>query len=174
MTFEEKRKELIEIDKKIEALMARKLELNPFANLKAMSNKQFGEQWSESYIREKCPNLIKNNGRGHDVITMNGEKWEIKSIRLPCKNTAFNQCHPFDCDKFLFVGYDCETGEVYLYLVPSNEIKENLNYSAQHSYGKEKEEADCIMVPFSQTNQRKLQEKYLISDFSILNNLAGM
>lgn len=42
MTFEEKRKELIEIDKKIEALMARKLELNPFANLKAMSNKQFG------------------------------------------------------------------------------------------------------------------------------------
>lgn len=59
MTFEEKRKELIEIDKKIEALMARKLELNPFANLKAMSNKQFGEQWSESYIREKCPNLIK-------------------------------------------------------------------------------------------------------------------
>lgn len=101
MTFEEKRKELIEIDKKIEALMARKLELNPFANLKAMSNKQFGEQWSESYIREKCPNLIKNNGRGHDVITMNGEKWEIKSIRLPCKSTAFNQCHPFDCDKFL-------------------------------------------------------------------------
>lgn len=95
MTFEERRKELIEIDKKIEALMARKLELNPFAELKSMSNKQFGEQWSESYIREKCPNLIKNNGRGHDVITMNGEKWEIKSIRLPCKNTAFNQCHPF-------------------------------------------------------------------------------
>lgn len=38
--------------------------LNPFYKLKLMSNKKFGEEWSESYIRSKCPNLERQMQQG--------------------------------------------------------------------------------------------------------------
>ena len=41
---------LAEIDAQIAALQKEKEQINPFANLKALSNKAFGEGWSEPYI----------------------------------------------------------------------------------------------------------------------------
>lgn len=39
-----------EIKEQIEALKAELVILNPYAGLKEMSNKKFGEEWSESWI----------------------------------------------------------------------------------------------------------------------------
>lgn len=41
---------LAEIDAQIAALQKEKEQINPFANLKFLSNKAFGEGWSEPYI----------------------------------------------------------------------------------------------------------------------------
>ena len=160
---------LAEIDAQIAALQKEKEQINPFANLKSLSNKAFGEGWSEPYIVSQCSNLIQDNGSGHDLCTAAGEQ----SSRLPCMSITFNQCHPCECDKFLFVLYDTIEGEVIIYLVPSKDIKEKFHYSRQHTHTAAKEDADCISITYSVANRKILEENYRVKDFEELNRLAA-
>lgn len=164
---------LAEIDRQIAALQKEKEQINPFANLKALSNKAFGEGWSEPYIINQCSNLIQDNGNGHDLGTAAGEQWELKSSHLPCVNITFNQCHPYECDKFLFILYDTIEGEVIIYLVPSKDIKKNFHYSRQHTHTAAKEDADCVSIAYSVVNKKILEENYRVKDFEELNRLAA-
>lgn len=172
MTNAEKTR-LQEINEQIAILMKEKATLNPYAGLKDMSIKKFGEQWSESWIRSKCPNLTKNNGSGHDLLAANGELWEVKSSRLPCKKITFNQCHPYECNRFLFVLYDTENASELIYLVPAEDIKKKFKYSRQHGHGVSKEDADCVLVHYEGTNKRLLEDLYKVDGWEALNALAS-
>ena len=125
---------IAEIDAQIEQLMAEKYAINPYSTLKSLSNKAFGEQWSEPYICSKCPNLIRRNGPGHDLWSEKLGRIEVKSSRLPCAKITFNQIHPQDCDYFLFVEYDTINGDQLIYLVPSADLLDTNKFhlSAQH------------------------------------------
>ena len=172
MTNAEKAR-LREINEQIAVLMKEKAALNPYAGLKDMSPKQFGERWSESWIRSKCSNLTKQNGSGHDLLAANGELWEVKSSRLPCKEITFNQCHPYECNRFLFVLYDTENGDETIYLVPAEDIKEKFCYSRQHGHAASKEEADCVSVGYGKTNKKILEDNYKVNGWEALNALAS-
>lgn len=163
---------LREINRQIEILQAEKAALNPYAGLKDMSNKAFGEKWSENWICSKCPNLTKNNGSGHDLRSANGKLWEVKSSRLPALQITFNQCHPYECDYFLFVLYDTVEGEEIIYLVPSEDIKNKFCYSRQHEHSASKEEADCISIGYNKTNKNLLETEYRVLNWEALNSLA--
>lgn len=164
---------LQEINEQIAILMKEKAALNPYAGLKDMSIKKFGEQWSESWIRSKCSNLTKNNGSGHDLLAANGELWEVKSSRLPCKKICFNQCHPDECNRFLWVLYDTENGNELIYLVPAEDIKKKFNYSRQHSHKNSKEDTDCVLVQYAGANKKLLEDFYKVDSWEDLNALAG-
>ena len=172
MTNAEKAR-LREINEQIAVLMKEKAALNPYAGLKDMSNQEFGQGWSENWIRSKCSNLTKYNGSGHDLLAINGELWEVKSSRLPCKKTAFNQCHPYRCNRFLFVVYDTENGEETIYLVPAEDIKKKFHYYCQHSYEVSKEETDCVIVPYNTFNKKILEGNYKVNGWEALNALAS-
>ena len=172
MTIAEKAR-LKEIDEQIAILMKEKASLNPYAALKDMSPKKFGEQWSEDWIRSKCSNLTKYNGSGHDMKAANGELWEVKSSRLPCKEITFNQCHPYECNRFLFVLYDTVNGDETIYLVPAEDIKKKFSYSRQHGHDVSKEEADCISVGYGVSNKKILEANYKVNGWEALNALAN-
>ena len=74
------------IKAQIVALQTRARELNPYAELKSISNKQFGEGWSEPYILSKVSNLSKNNGAGHDMRGKHYSNIEVKSCRMTFKD----------------------------------------------------------------------------------------
>ena len=172
MTIAEKAR-LKEINEQIAILMKEKASLNPYAALKDMSPKKFGEQWSENWIRSKCSNLTKYNGSGHDMKAANGELWEVKSSRLPCKEITFNQCHPYECNRFLFVLYDTVNGDETIYLVPAEDIKKKFSYSRQHGHGVSKEEADCVSVGYGASNKKILEANYKVNGWEALNALAN-
>lgn len=131
---DEECKELEELEKELKRIKNRIKELNPYASLKEMSNKEFGEGWSEKYILSKCPFFKADNGLGHDFIYQLGTV-EVKSSRLPCKQITYNQCHPNECDFFLFINYDTTNGIEEVYFVPSDDILNETIFSKskQHS-----------------------------------------
>lgn len=161
----EKEKRLKEIRKLIAELQEEERILasedNPYYNLKSYSNKKFGEEWAERYVHSKCPSLEMKRGKGYDFICSLG-KIELKSSRLPLKSITYNQCHPFDCDYFLFINFNTETGSEEIYFVPSARFSE-LHYSQQHSRNDE----SCYCV--SGTNRSSLRP-YLINDWDELEN----
>ena len=169
MTIEQKNR-LIEINKTIEALMAEREAINPYANLKAISNKAFGEAWSEPEIIRHCPSFTQCDEKGWDLWSDALGKVEVKSSRLPCRQITFNQCHPRDCDYFLFVLYDTEEADVIIYLVPAKRFFD-FSITVQHDR-KSKEEASCFSMSGSNlTNQAKLKE-FLIPSWEALEQLA--
>ena len=145
--------------------------LNPYAHLKGLSNKAFGEGWSEPWILSKCPNLSKDNGAGHDIWSDKLGRIEVKSVRLPVKAWTLNQVHPYDCDYFLFVFYDTIEGTEEIYLVPAGDIKAKFSYSAQHERGA-KGDAKCISVTGTKKNKALLDAEYKIESWEALNNLS--
>lgn len=134
---------------------------NPYYNLKAYSNKKFGEEWAEQYVASNCPSLEPKRGRGYDFICRLG-KIELKSSRLPLKRITYNQCHPSDCDYFLFINFNTETGEEEIYLIPSKDFYK-LSHSRQHSRSDE----SCYSV--NATNRSPLRP-YLICGWAALEN----
>lgn len=115
-TSEEKR--LKEIREQIAALQKEEEQIvskyNPYYNLKSYSNKKFGEEWAEQYVNSQCPSLMMSRGKGYDFQCRLG-RVELKSARLPLKQITYNQCHPHDCDYFLFINFNTETGEEEIY-----------------------------------------------------------
>ena len=162
---------IAEIDKMIEELKAEKLRLNPFANLKDLSNKAFGEQWSEPYICSKCPSFIQKDQKGWDLWSNKLKRVEVKSSRLPCAQITFNQCHPYDCDYFLFVEYDTITADVHLFLVPSSDFF-LFSTGVQHTRNS-REEAECFTLSGTTRKNQILLEKYRINSWEELEKLAG-
>ena len=169
MTLEEKN-EYETLNQLIAQYKQRMTELNPFANLKDMSNKEFGETWSENYICTRVSSFERKDEKGWDLYSPALGRVEVKSTRLPCKQITFNQCHPYDCDYFLFVEYDTIEGDVFMFLVPSSDFFE-FNPSVQHTRSN-KEDADCFtMSGCSRSNVYNLQ-KYRVSSWEELEQRA--
>ncbi len=144
------------------------LEINPYGNLKSMSNKEFGERWSEPYILSKVPNLQKDNSTGHDMCSEKYGRVEVKSARLPLTTITYNQCHPFECEYFLFVNYDTENGGEEIFFVPSKDIlnEKLFSKSKQHS----RQEEGCYTVSGSTKKNQQSLSNYRFSNFTELNN----
>ena len=169
MTIAEKNR-IIEIDNLIKELMAEKEALNPYANLKSINNKEFGESWSEKEIVKHCPSFERRDEKGWDLWSDSLGRVEVKSSRLPCSQITFNQCHPKDCDYFLFVLYDTIEGEPIIYLVPSNKFFD-FSVTVQHER-KTKEEASCFSMSGSSVkNSAKLLD-YKINNWEELEKIA--
>lgn len=148
-------------------------ENNPYVDLKSYSNQKFGQGWSEPYVASKCPSFIRENTHtGYDFITAGLGKVELKSTRLPCKSTAYNQCHPYECDYFVFIDYDTENGTEDIYCFPAKDLKGKLAYSKQHNYEGAKEESPCVMVKRSKSNLEKLSS-YKLSGWEALERLGS-
>ena len=110
--------------------------LNPYYKLLTMSNKAFGEGWSEKWILSKVPNLSKNNGAGHDMKGVKYQNIEVKSSRKTFDEAwTQNQIHPSQADAYLFVWYNCETGEEEICLIPTVDFMEKCSLSKQHGEG---------------------------------------
>lgn len=147
--------------------------LNPFYKLKLMSNKKFGEEWSESYIRSKCPNLEKANAAGHDMYSKSLGFIEVKSTKLPCQKITFNQIHPQDADNFLFVMYDTINGDTDIFLVPTEDIQDSSKFSLSAQHTREKEHPSCFSMRLTKKNAANL-ENYRIENWEVLNGKAGI
>lgn len=143
------------------------LEINPYGNLKSLSNKAFGEEWSEPYILSQVPALKKDNSAGHDMFSEKYGRVEVKSTRLPLTQITYNQCHPYECEYFLFVNYDTEKGGEEIFFVPSKDIlSESLfSKSKQHS----RKEEGCYTVSGSTKKNKQSLSQYRFSSFSELN-----
>lgn len=157
--------ELEELEKKIQA---RKLELNPFSGLKSMSNKAFGEGWSEPYIRNHVPNLEKNNGTGHDMRGKHYKTIEVKSSRLTFnENWTMNQVHCNEAEAFLFVWYNCNNGTHEICFIPTEDLIAECTRSRQHT----REGKMCCTISSTKKN-REVLKKYMISSWEILNEVV--
>lgn len=141
------------------------IQLNPYARLKQMSNKEFGEQWSESYILSKVPQFKKDNGLGHDFMHSILGKIEVKSCRLPCSTITYNQCHPEECDHFLFVNYNTNNGTETIYLVPSIDISNDKFFSKSKQHSRE---GGCYTVSGSTRKNAAALENYKIGSLENL------
>ena len=147
-----------ELDKQIEKLLKEKERINPYSILKILSNKQFGEEWSENLIIEKCSTLSRVDKKGYDLYSKKLGKIEVKSSRCPLHKTTWNQLHPEDCDYFLFVQYDIENYAENLFLIPSKDILEKFKLSAQH----DRNSMTCFSMGSTRFNLNEIK-KYAIS-----------
>lgn len=153
------------IKAQITVLQARARELNPYAELKNISNKQFGEGWSEPYIRSKVSNLEKNNGAGHDMRGKHYFNIEVKSCRMPFKDRwTMNQIHPNQADAYLFVWYNCDEGTEEICFIPTKDLLQKCTKSRQHGDG-------CFTVSASIAN-RKVLKDYMVSSWEELNGMV--
>lgn len=169
-------KRIIEIEAQISALQEEKNRLlsleshNPYLSLIEMQPKFFGE-WSEKYICDKCPSLDRRNQKGWDLWSDTLGRVEVKSCRWYSdkdKGTV-NQCHPNDCDYFLFMFYKPYEGTEEIYLVPS---KDFLDFGASPQHGRD-EDAACYNVRLKAKKRIPLMEKYRISNWKELEEIAG-
>lgn len=154
-----------ELEKMEQAIKTRKIQLKPFAELKSLSNRAFGEGWSEPYIRAHVPNLEKNNGTGHDMRGRHYKNIEVKSSRLTFQgNWTMNQVHCDDADAFLFVWYNCENGTQEICFIPTEELIANCTRSRQHV----REGKTCCTVGATIKNRKALRN-YMVSSWEELN-----
>ena len=71
--------------------------------------------------------------RRYNVLSEKYGRIEVKSARLPLKTITYNQCHPYECEYFLFVNYDTENGGEEIFFVPSKDIiNEQLFSKSKH------------------------------------------
>lgn len=155
-------KELQEMEKKIEAAI---LKINPYAALWKMSNKQFGETWSEAYVRSHIPNLTKDNGAGHDMKGVHYNHIELKSSRIKFENSwTMNQLHPSQADACIFIWYDIETGTEKFCLIPTKDLLSLCTLNYQHGSG-------CYSLGSTAKN-RKVLEKYMLPSWEALNEVV--
>lgn len=139
--------------------------LNPYSNLPMMSNKEFGESWSENYIRSKVPNLQKDNGAGHDMAGKHYKHIEVKSSRIPFSGSwTENQIHPAQADAYLFVWYNCEEGTEEICLIPTARLVAECRLNRQHGDG-------CFSMGSTKQN-REVLRKYMVSSFEALNKMV--
>lgn len=170
---------IAEIDAQIASLQEEKarllgieLQVNPYANLKALGNKAFGEGWSEPWVASKCPSLIRDRHPGYDLVSKNLGRVELKSTRLPLTKITYNQCHPHDCDYFLFIDYHTQDGTEDIFLLPSANFFD-ICPSIQHER-KNADEGDCFSATGCSCKKNKnILEQYRVASWEELEKLAG-
>ena len=139
--------------------------LNPYSTLPMMSNKEFGESWSEKFIRSKVPNLTKDNGAGHDMQGKHYQHIEVKSSRIPFSGSwTENQIHPSQADAYLFIWYNCEEGTEEICLIPTDKMISECRLNRQHGDG-------CFSMGATVKNREALK-KYMVPSFEALNRLV--
>ena len=169
---------IAEIDAQIAQLQQEKMRLinielinNPYAELKAMAPKKFGE-WSELYICKQCPSFDRRNQKGWDLWSDVLGRVEVKSSRVPNNSgVTFNQCHPYDCDYFLFVIYNTEEATEQLFLVPSSDFNK-FEASPQHTRN-DREHAECFNMLASAKKRMAILEHYRVNGWEELEKIAG-
>lgn len=159
---EENKVELKKIMQKIDMLKLEAEKINPYIFWHEKNNKEFGEKYSETYILQKVPNLIKNNGAGHD---MRGKKYnniEAKSCRMTSNDKwTMNQLHPSEADAYLFVWYDCENGTQEICFIPTEDLIKTCTLNKQHGDG-------CFTLSKTIKNMNSLK-KYMVPSWKELN-----
>lgn len=169
MTIEERKALIAHYKSEIQALENKIEELNPYGNLKKLSNKAFGEGWSEPYILSRCPSFTRVDGKGFDFTCERFGKVEVKSSRLPCAQITFNQCHLFEADFFLFVEYDTENITENIFFVPSQDLLEPELFSKSIQHNRIDE--GCYTISGSSAKNQKSLEKYRIASFEALEEI---
>ena len=167
MNFEEKiaHATLEELNELEEIIKARRVQLNPFAEIELMSNKKFGEGWSESYILSKVSNLKENHGAGHDMCGRYFKNIEVKSSRKTFNESwTMNQVHPDEADAYLFVWYNCKNGTQEICLIPTEDLLTKCTRSKQHGEG-------CFTVSAT-INNRAILRNYMIASWEALNEVV--
>lgn len=167
MLSESEKQEVYDIDRQIQELQNKKLKINPYSCLKNLYGKAFGEGWSELHILEQCPKLERDNSNGHDFYNKNLGKIELKSFRIPATKSTANQCYPKECDYFLFVFYDVEEYEDYLYLISSDDLVREFSKSPQHDRNAV---PACFSVSLATKKNKEKLQKYKTS-YKELNKL---
>lgn len=170
---------ITEIDIQIAALQEEKARLlgielksNPYMNLKSMANKSFGEGWSEVWVANKCPSLVSDRHPGYDFISKHLGRVELKSTRLPLTKITYNQCHPHDCDYFLFIDYNTQDGTEDIFLLPSANFFD-IHPSIQHER-KSAEEGACFSATGCSCKRNKvILEQYRVASWEELEKIAG-
>lgn len=153
------------IKEQMAALDARAKEINPYAELKSMSNKQFGEGWSEPHILDLVPNLSENHGAGHDMRGKHYENIEVKSSRNTFDQTwTMNQVHPDQADAYLFVWYNCDEATDEVCFVPTEDLLKHCSRSRQHGDG-------CFNIGSTVAN-KKFLKKYMLPSWEALNEVV--
>ena len=164
MTIEQKER-IAEINTEIANLYAEIDKINPYAKLVRMSNKEFGEQWSEAYIRSKVPNLNKNNGAGHDMASRKYPNVEVKSSRIVFDGSwTENQIHPAQADAYVFVWYNCDEGTEEICLISTKDMLDKCKLSKQHGDG-------CFSMRSTKHN-REVLHQYMVPSFEDLNRMV--
>jgi len=160
-----KQERIKQIQDEIQKLQVELYQLNPYAALPTMSNKKFGEEWSEPWILQHVPNLKKENGPGHDMRGINYPLIEVKSSRITFDGAwTQNQLHPTQADAYLFIWYNCNEGTEQLCLISSNDLMQNCSVSQQHGDG-------CYSMRAT-INNRKVLSKYMIPSWEKLNEMV--
>lgn len=149
---EKKRYNEIVLD--IERLQNELKHLNPYAHINYLSNKEFGNDWSENYIVSKVPSLRRYNGTGFNMISNIGTI-DVVSTRILSGTVTFNQLHPDECDWFLFVFYNIIEGTEKIYFVPSELLKDKSLFKITKQHG-----SGCYCMTTSPYNMSSL--KYFI------------
>lgn len=146
-------------------LQERAKEINPYAELRSMSAKKFGEDWSENHVLEHASNLQKNHGAGHDMRGKHYDKIEVKSSRNTFEQEwTMNQVHPNQADAYLFVWYNCDEATDQMCFVPTEELLQHCSRSRQHGDG-------CFTVSSTFKNKQFLK-KYMYSSWDALNEVV--
>ena len=149
-------------------LLGIELEINPYATLKTMSNKAFGEGWSEPWVASKCPSLIQDRHPGYDLVSEILGRIELKSTRLPLTKITYNQCHPNDCDYFLFIDYNTIDGTENIFLMPSADFQ-SLHPSQQHG----RNDLCYSATGCTCTRNAEILENYRVNGWEELERIAG-
>ena len=150
-------------------LLGIELQINPYANLKTLSNKAFGEGWSEPWVASKCPSLIQDRHAGYDLTSEVLGRVELKSTRLPlASKITYNQCHPNDCDYFLFIDYNTIDGTEDIFLMPSADFQ-LLHPSQQHG----RNDLCYSATGCSSKRNAAILENYRINGWEELERIAG-
>lgn len=151
-------------------LLGIELETNPYANLKTLGNKAFGEGWSEPWVASKCPSLVQDRHTGYDLVSEALGRVELKSTRLPLTKITYNQCHPGDCDYFLFIDYNTVDGTEDIFLMPSTDFH-LIHPSVQHGRNSE---AQCYSATgCSCKRNAAILENYRVNGWEELEKIAG-
>ena len=168
----EQKKRIEELNKIIQDCKAEINSINPYYSLKEMSNKEFGEKWSENQIIKNCSSFEKVDSKGYDLFCKKLGRVEVKSSRLPCSQITFNQCHPKDCDYFLFVLYNTQEMSEDIFLVPSIDFMDDSIFTktSQHDRGA----GNCFSMNADSIKNKNSLEKYRIENFSELERFINV
>ena len=159
-----------EYEQTIKSLITKAEELNPlYSAHKCKSIKEFGETWSENYLKSILSNIAGNGDAGYDVFGKKYKRIEIKSSRLDYVKDKWtmNQLHLNEADAYIFIWYNVDKGTYKICFMTKEDVKKYLKPSHQHN-DKEKKDNDCYLFK-NAIYRRKIMDKFMVSSIEELN-----